>query len=74
MIDAVLGLVIATIATSALTLAIEFTEASFARKHFLDPGLSEYEREHVLPYAGLKSDDPLFSDFKNYLSQRELYP
>ena len=73
MVDGVLGLVIATIATTALTLAIEVTEASFARKHSLDPGLSKYEREDVLPSAGLNSSEHK-KEFKDYLSSVNLYP
>ena len=72
MIDAVLGLVIATIATSALALAVEFTEASFARKDYLDDGLSEYERTKVLPAAGLDSGQKIDA-FKSFLGTIDLY-
>ncbi|KZR62082.1 hypothetical protein [Prochlorococcus sp. MIT 1303] len=69
MIDAVLGLIIATIATSALTLAVEFTEASFARKDSLDAGMSTYELE-VLDSAEL--NDSQKTKFKNFLANTSL--
>jgi len=71
MIDAILGLVIATIATSALALAVEFTEASFARKDYLDDGLSKYELA-VLEAAGLDSDQKIDA-FKSFLGTIDLY-
>ncbi len=69
MIDAVLGLIIATIATSALTLAVEFTEASFARKEFLDTGLSEYER-NLLEKQEFSVDE--IEEFKEFLGSSEV--
>lgn len=69
MIDAILGLVIATIATSALTLAVEFTEASFARKDSLDAGMSTYELQ-VLDSAGL--NDAKKIAFKDFLANTSL--
>ncbi len=69
MIDAILGLVIATIATSALTLAVEFTEASFARKDSLDAGMSSYELQ-VLDSAGF--DDAKKTAFKDFLANTSL--
>lgn len=72
MIDAVLGLVIATIATSALVLAVELTGDSFARRNSLDPGLSEYELTKVLPAAGLDSDQKIDA-FKSFLGKIDLY-
>jgi len=71
MVDAILGLVIATIATSALALAVEFNEAAFARKGFLGRGLSAYERNVVLPSAGLTSVKQKES-FSEFLSRIEL--
>jgi len=69
MIDAILGLVIAAIATSALTLAVEFTEASFARKDSLDSGISTYELG-VLNAAGLS--DAQKKQFKDFLANTSL--
>ncbi len=69
MIDAILGLVIATIATSSLTLAVEFTEASFARKDSLDAGMSSYELQ-VLDSAGF--DDAKKIAFKDFLANTSL--
>ena len=69
MIDAVLGLIIATIATSTLTLAVEFTEASFARKDSLDAGMSTYE-VNVLDAAGLS--DSQKTAFKDFLANTRL--
>ncbi len=69
MIDAVLGLVIATIATSALTLAVEFTEASFARKDSLDAGMSIYALG-VLESAGLSDIEK--AAFKDFLANTSL--
>ena len=69
MIDAVLGLVIATIASSALVMAVEFTEASFARKDSLDPGLSAYELR-ILDSAGL--NDTQKTEFKEFLGSLRL--
>jgi len=70
MIDAILGLVIATIATSALVLAVEYTGDSFARRNSLDPGLSKYERD-FLEAAGLDSDQ--IDDTKDFLEKIVLY-
>ena len=69
MIDAILGLVIATIATSALALAVEFTEASFARKDSLDAGMSTYELQ-VLDSAGF--NDAKKIAFKDFLANTSL--
>ena len=64
MVDAILGLVVAVIATSALTLAVEVSEASFARKGSLDPGMSTYEWD-VLKSADLSEIQQ--EAFKNFL-------
>ncbi len=62
MIDAVLGLVIAVAATAALAMAVEVSEASFARKGGLAPGLTPSERQ-LLDNAGLSGDHAAFSEF-----------
>lgn len=62
MLDAVLGLMIAVSATAAMAMAIEVSEASFARKGGLAPGLTPSEKE-VLDAAGLSSHHADFSEF-----------
>ena len=69
MVDAILGLVVAVIATSTLALAVEFSEASFARKDSLDPGMSIYERG-VLDAADLSETQQ--EAFKNFLANTKL--
>lgn len=62
MVDAVLGLVIAAAATAAMAMAIEVSQASFARKGGLAPGLTPAERQ-VLDSTGLGGDYAGFSEF-----------
>lgn len=62
MVDAVLGLMIAVAATAAMAMAIEVSEASFARKSGLTPGLTPAEKQ-VLDAAGLPGDYAEFNEF-----------